>query len=514
MKVLVAGGSGLVGRCLIAELEKRGIAYIATYNSRPIPNGHKLNFESEAEVRAFLEKEAPTVCVNCIVQRQTDVCEKDWAETKRVNIDIVDILSRACEDVRVFFVHISTDYVFDGSEPPYTYRSPTNPLQNYGISKLVAEQRVKANCPLHCILRVPVLYCDEVESLEENAVTLIGKKVFNQLQSSQEDDYSIRRPVYIPDFCKFIVSCCDEERYGTFHYFNPVDAYTKYQIAKMIGDLLEKPTDHIRPSDSTVNVASRPRDTQLMDTRFPIQDFPCTPLADGLARCFEAYKHPMQFGPDCLVLMDLDGTLLDTDKVQYEAYRLALRELGRDLSWPDFQRGIHTSHLDTVFSEMGLTQEEMKLVRSSKTAHMKTLIDIQPIPGAAEFVEACLTAGTNIVVVTNTSREIVEHYKAYVPFLNKLTQWVCKDDYVAPKPSPESYELAVQKFSNGERYRVGFENTKNGIVALKHITPCIYTITDPSCSYFPMMKREDVFLIRNYHWFLDIWSKDTERKSS
>ena len=210
MKVLVAGGSGLVGRCLIEVLEKHKIDYVSTYNSRPIKNGHKVNFDDEGELSKFMDLTTPDVCVNCIVQRQTDVCEKNWNETKQINIELVDKLSRVCQAKNIHLIHISTDYVFDGKRQPHRPDTQTNPLQNYGISKLISEQRVIANMSAYTIIRVPVLYCDKIENLEENAVTLIGKKVLNQIEKTSEDDYSIRRPVYIPDFCMFtqyVVDC-------------------------------------------------------------------------------------------------------------------------------------------------------------------------------------------------------------------------------------------------------------------------------------------------------------------
>ena len=95
MKVFVAGGSGLVGRCLVNLLEETSLPYVSTYNSRPTKNGHRVNYENSEELRNFFEIHRPTVCVNCIVQRLTDVCEKNWDETKRVNIDIADRLSFA-----------------------------------------------------------------------------------------------------------------------------------------------------------------------------------------------------------------------------------------------------------------------------------------------------------------------------------------------------------------------------------------------------------------------------------
>jgi S-adenosylmethionine synthetase len=78
MKILITGGSGLVGRNLIELFDKENFKYIATYNSRICKNGYALDFSSELSIDTFFKEQTPTICINCIVQRFTDICEKDW----------------------------------------------------------------------------------------------------------------------------------------------------------------------------------------------------------------------------------------------------------------------------------------------------------------------------------------------------------------------------------------------------------------------------------------------------
>ena len=106
--------------------------------------------------------------------------------------------------MNIYFIHLSTDYVYDGQKPPFSPSSLTNPLQNYGISKLIAEQRIISNIKNnYLILRVPVLYSNKLKSLEESAVPLIIKKVMNKVENFQEDNFSIRRPLFIEDLGEF-----------------------------------------------------------------------------------------------------------------------------------------------------------------------------------------------------------------------------------------------------------------------------------------------------------------------
>ena len=289
MTILITGASGLLGRGLVSLLESNNIGFVAAYNTRKIKNGFKINFENEEEVGTFLREKGVAICINCIVERQVDVCETNWEEIKRVNINLVDSLSRQCSKLNIYFIHISTDYVFDGRSPPHYPTSATNPLQNYGISKLVSEMRVIANMKdaKYTIIRVPVLYSSDIENLSENAVTVIGKKVLNQVEETGEDDYSVRRAVFIPDFCKFIKSFIDNPRNGIFHYYNPVDITTKYNTAKLIAEYLDKPYGHIRANSAGGNLANRPRDTELKDDKYDINEYHSTCLKEGIEKCFK-----------------------------------------------------------------------------------------------------------------------------------------------------------------------------------------------------------------------------------
>lgn len=86
--------------------------------------------------------------------------------------------SYICNKLNIKFIHISTDYVFDGLSQPNYPESVKNPLQNYGISKLISEYRVINNCNNYVIIRTPVLY-SKLSKIHDNAVTLIGKNLMN-----------------------------------------------------------------------------------------------------------------------------------------------------------------------------------------------------------------------------------------------------------------------------------------------------------------------------------------------
>ena len=210
MKVLLCGGSGLVGRVIIKIFNERNEgSIIGTYNTKKYSNCIKLNFMDTNKLEKKISEINPDICISNIAERQNETCEKEWNKIKKVNIDIPYNLSVICKKLNIFLVHISTDYVYDGLNPPFNPKTNTNPLQNYGISKLIAEKRIISTFndeKKYLILRVPVLYSDSLLSLKESAVPLIIKKVMNKVETFYEDNYSIRRPVFIEDFANFIIN--------------------------------------------------------------------------------------------------------------------------------------------------------------------------------------------------------------------------------------------------------------------------------------------------------------------
>lgn len=471
-RVLVCGGSGILGREMCKLLQERNIPYIGTYFTRSFENGIKIDINNPSVI---FETYRPTVCINCIVERTVDTCENNWSNTKKVNIDFVDVLAKLCNTYGTHMIHISTDYVFDGQEPPYTKESRPNPLQNYGISKLISEYRVHKN-QFYTIVRTPVLY--SVAPLHESAVTLIGKKVLDQTTITTEDDELPRHPVFIPDVCVFLLKIMTEKMFGIYHFSNSEPAVTKYQILQMISSFLNKTTRHVSRSFAG-HSASRPYDTRLEG------EYSTTKLKDGLKLCFEHLWHPpLGVGKvnDVFLLIDLDGTLVNSEEAHYQSYKKFLPQLTRE----DFEHGTN----------------DMKSVRHLKQVELATK-EIQFIHGADQFIEWIYTFDIPHAVVTNTTKDTVDLFKQKLPLLSKIKNWVTREQYTCSKPDAEPYVTALKLFSNNEKYIVGIENTLRGYESLKNVTRCIY-----------MMNKKidaDVYTVNS---FTSIMTPDTFRNDN
>ena len=107
----------------------------------------------------------------------------------KTNYHSVANLVDYCNAREIKLIHYSTDYVFDGSRQPNYPDSPKNPLQNYGISKLISEYRVQKNCTSYAIIRTPVLY-------SENSKIHEVKKQNPFPNSNLASNYKQQNPIY------------------------------------------------------------------------------------------------------------------------------------------------------------------------------------------------------------------------------------------------------------------------------------------------------------------------------
>ena len=128
-KVLVTGSDGQLGRTLQKScLAKNSFEWIF------LPK-EKLDITNINEIKAVFEKYNPSFCINCAALTDVLKSEKEPALAYKVNVEGVKNLTQICNDNETSMIHISTDYVFDGTKKrPYIENDKTNPLNTYGMT--------------------------------------------------------------------------------------------------------------------------------------------------------------------------------------------------------------------------------------------------------------------------------------------------------------------------------------------------------------------------------------------
>jgi len=147
MDLLVVGAGGLLGSNVVAVARQRGWNVSGTFHStRPALNAPLLNFDlrNHAAFGDVLDRYRPDVVVNCAAMTDVDACENNHDRAYTVNGEAPGSLAAVCTDRDTDFVHVSTDYVFDGTaDTPYVETDDPTPTQVYGESKLAGERAVR-----------------------------------------------------------------------------------------------------------------------------------------------------------------------------------------------------------------------------------------------------------------------------------------------------------------------------------------------------------------------------------
>jgi len=153
MRILITGGNGQLGRDCTQRFSRSHQVTACSSTTFDITD--------PAQARAVFAKHKPDVLVNCAAYTAVDRCEQDRVRCRAVNSTGPAVLARQCAETGCRLIHISTDYVFDGTKKipaPYTEDDPTCPLSEYGMSKLAGEQAIIEELNNHLILRTAWLY--------------------------------------------------------------------------------------------------------------------------------------------------------------------------------------------------------------------------------------------------------------------------------------------------------------------------------------------------------------------
>lgn len=138
MRTLVLGGTGIVGRAVVAEAARRGWEVAATSRA-------DVDITDRSAVERAVATIRPALIVNCAAFTQVDRCETEEERAFAVNGSAVGIVAAVAHAHRSRLIHLSTDYVFDGEAgEPYSEEHPTAPRSVYGASKLAGERKALA----------------------------------------------------------------------------------------------------------------------------------------------------------------------------------------------------------------------------------------------------------------------------------------------------------------------------------------------------------------------------------
>jgi dTDP-4-dehydrorhamnose reductase len=169
MKLLVTGGAGQLASALAAAALPPGVELVRV--GRP-----QFDFDFSHTIEKVVSSIQPTLVVNAAAYTAVDAAETDEAAACRANRDGPQRLAGLCARHQIDLIHVSTDYVFDGSKgAPYVETDPTSPTGVYGASKLAGEALVLAALPQAVVLRTAWVYSHTGKNFVKTMLNLARK---------------------------------------------------------------------------------------------------------------------------------------------------------------------------------------------------------------------------------------------------------------------------------------------------------------------------------------------------
>jgi dTDP-4-dehydrorhamnose reductase len=275
-KVVVIGASGLLGRALVDELaQQAGWHVVATTFRRPGSQTVTLDIRDQPAVAQFIGREAPDAVVIAAAERRPDICEHDPALARALNVDAVRTLAAAAQQCGAWVLSISTDYVFDGTHPPYRDDAQPSPLNAYGHSKLEGERALTETTGFGCVLRLPLLYGPIVD-WAESAVTSLVPAIAASASASADtkpavmDAWAVRYPTFTPDVALVIRQMLERHARGEairgIVQWSGDEPMTKYEIAIRLAEALQVEA-RLTPQHTPTDATPRPHNCHLDSNR-------------------------------------------------------------------------------------------------------------------------------------------------------------------------------------------------------------------------------------------------------
>ncbi|MFL0352880.1 dTDP-4-dehydrorhamnose reductase [Xanthomarina sp. GH4-25] len=259
-KVLVTGANGQLAKTIREHYANNNETLDFKFVSKS-----ELDITNKTQLKIFFNTNHVDYCVNCAAYTAVDKAESDYEMACSINVIGSKNLAEACKTHHITLIHISTDFVFDGTSTlPYKETDVPNPLGVYGDTKLKGEQAISNTLDTYFIIRTAWLYSEYGHNFMKTMLRLAQDREQLQIVSDQ-----IGTPTYAGDLSEVIIKLIisKNRNYGTYHFTNS-GQISWYDFAKAIFEL-----SHIKidlkpiPTKAYPTPAKRPKYSVLDTTK-------------------------------------------------------------------------------------------------------------------------------------------------------------------------------------------------------------------------------------------------------
>ena len=259
MTWVILGANGQLGQELIKLLKAKNIEAIGT-------DQNEIDFVKTNEISEKLAKLNPSHIVNCGAYTQVDKAEEEPELANLINAQAVGVIAKFAFGKQIPFVHISTDYVFDGSSTtPYLEEDKINPQSVYGSSKAMGEKEATENNPSTYILRTAWVYGE----YGNNFPKVIAKKLKNKESLNVVND-QVGSPTWTFDLASAIVEVLEKKPKAGIYNVTNAESCSWFEFAQEISKSLAVDINLVKPTDSKsfVRPAVRPKYSVLSNKKW------------------------------------------------------------------------------------------------------------------------------------------------------------------------------------------------------------------------------------------------------
>ncbi len=242
-RILICGSNGLLGQRLSLLLSSRteyevlntSIERSFVFDDR-LFDYTQLDITCRSDVKSLVTSFQPDVILNAAAATNVDWCETHREETWNINVVAVENLAEAARKVNAKLIHVSTDYIFDGKNGPYTETAQPNPLGYYGKSKLASENVVKTANINFAIVRTMVLFGYGINVKPNFALWLIDNLKRGNTVRIVDDQYG--NATYVGDLAQAMIKIFELDAKGIFHVAGR-DILSRYDFALQTADVFQ-----------------------------------------------------------------------------------------------------------------------------------------------------------------------------------------------------------------------------------------------------------------------------------
>jgi len=246
---LITGANGLLGQHLVEFFSRVHKVLASDLHAEPFfllshGNYEQADILDKERLSSLTDSFKPDLVINAAAYSDVDACETDREKAWQVNVVGIENLIEICKNWNAKLIHLSTDYVFDGKEGPYSEEGVPNPINYYGSSKLESELKIKHSGIDFVIVRTNVLY-----GMAEGANPNFFTWVFNRLRNDQSirvvtDQFN--NPTLVDDLARAILELTARKFSGTIN-LGGTEYLSRYNFARKIAEEFEFDANKIVP---------------------------------------------------------------------------------------------------------------------------------------------------------------------------------------------------------------------------------------------------------------------------